>query len=314
MRKLTLTLTACLAALPAVATAQTTTDPATTPPAAPVEGAVIFQGNWDGAPVAKTGGLPANWLGIQTKPAGKKKACFAVNCAGHTFKLVTDPFRDGTTAARFEVRDRDNPFGSDERVEVQGPTLGKQGANQWYSFSIYLPADFAARGANSLRGKDMLLTKWAVEKAYPPVGIAVDRDTLTLQIHDQKAPGKLVDTLSPFGVPLANVRGRWVDFAMFVRWSKNGDGQIQLWMDGVQQPMNWPFAENASKAPAHGGSGSYAYTGRTLVPKGQAAYIKQGIFRSKSLSGRTVVVLDGMVARRATVIPAAPPAVAPPAA
>lgn len=313
MRKLTLTLTACLAALPAVATAQTTTDPATTPPAAPVEGAVIFQGNWDGAAVAKTGGLPAQWLGIQTKPASRKKACFAVSCAGHTFRLVTDPLRDGTSAARFEVRDRDNPFGNDERVEVQGPSLGRQGANQWYTFSVYLPADFSGRGANSLRGKDMLITKWAVDKAYPPVGIAIDRETLTLQIHDQKAPGRLVDTLSPFGVPVGGIRGRWVDFAMFVRWSKSGDGQIQLWMDGVQQQMNWPFAENASKAPSHGGVGSYAYTGRTLVPRGQAAYLKQGIYRSKSISGRSILFLDAMVARTATVIPTAPAPV-PPAA
>lgn len=311
MRKLAITLSLCLAALPAAAFAQET-PPGTTPttpepPTAPVEGTIIMKGDWDGTPNPRLSGLPAQWLGIQTKPARLRRACFDVRCAAHTFRLVTNPVRDGLKAARFEVRDRDNPFGSDERVEVQGKNTGIQGSNRWYTWSVYLPADFRTGGANRLRGREMILTKWAINNGSPPLALAVDRDNLVLTVQEQPAPGRYVGTYSPWGTPVAGLRGRWVDLAMFVRWSSAGNGQVQLWVDGVQQQMNWPFARTEGAfAAKHGGVGSYVFTGRTLVSRGGATFVKQGIFRSTRIAGRTVVIHDGMTVRAATTVPVPP--------
>lgn len=303
---------ALLAGLPAVAAAQdpvpTTPTPPTPPATAPVEGRVLMNGSWDGRRQPRRAGLPAQWIGFQGKPLGRR-TCFQLSCARHNLRLVRSPTRDGSFAARFEVRDRDNPFGSDERAEVQGRPTGQVNSRRWYTWSVYLPANFNPRGANA--GRFMYLMQWAVEDGASPLGLTVDRGHLTLQVLEQSRPGRIVSAYRPWGVPLRSIRGRWVDFAMFVRWSTGNAGQVQIWVDGVQQQMNWPLGNDDGNPAAHGGVGASVFTGRTLVPRGGPTFVKQGIVRSTRLSGRTIVFHDALRVRAATTTPvpvAAPPA------
>ena len=111
----------------------------------------------------------------------------------------------------------------------------------------------------------------------------------------------------PWGMPLAPHLGRWIDFAAFVRWSPTGTGQVQLWVNGVRQVMNWPFG--GVDPAARGGIGSYAYRGPTLVPGGGPSYVKQGIVRAKAYQGTTTLVHDDLTVRAARRVPATPAAV-----
>lgn len=288
-----------LSAVPAVAQ-----DPVPPIPPLPVTGNQIMDGTWDGAPQRNRGGLPAQWLGVQVKPL--KKVCFSLTCANYALKLAKTPVRDGTRAARFEVRDGDIPFGDVERSQVQGPATGKAGSLRWYTWSMYLPANFKVSAGNDARF--VRLTTWAVPKGVPPLGIYVDRGQLTLQVNASKGPNSFRKAFRPWGVPAAPLRNRWVDFGMFVKWSASGDGQVQLFVDGVQQKMNWPFGGEGEDPAAHGGVGAYAYSGQTLVPRGGATYIQQGISRAKKVSGKMVVTLDAMKVFATTTPLPVPPA------
>lgn len=278
------------------------------PAAVPVTGKLIDRGDWEGKPVPRRGGLPATWLGLQVKPAAA--ICFELRCARYALRVVKSPVRDGSRAARFEVRDGDNPFGDAERAEVQGAAVGKAGSLRWYTWSTYLPPGFRFQQASDARW--LVLTQWAVEKGSAPIAMTVHQGQLALQVSEQSSPKRFVAVHRPWAVPIEPLLGRWVDFAMFVKWTPGADGQIQLWIDGVQQQMNWPFG---GVDPArYGGVGGSAFTGSTLVRGGGPAYVRQGIVRAKAFSGRTVVVHDAMKAYAATATPPPPaPAPAPPA-
>jgi hypothetical protein len=221
---------------------------------------------------------------------------------------VKNPVRDGRRAARFEVRDRDNPFGDAERAEVQGAALGKAGSRRWYTWSTYFPPNFPFAQADDTRW--LAVTQWAVDKGSAPIAMTVYRGQLTLQVNEQASPRIFLDVHRPWGVPIAPLAGQWIDFAMFVQWNPGATGQIQLWVDGVQQQMNWPFG--GVDPNRFGGVGAGAFTGPTMVPGGGATYIRQGIVRAKSFTGRTVVVHDALTTRAATATPVPPPAPVPP--
>ena len=121
---------------------------------------------------------------------------------------------------------------------------------------MYLPANFKVAAGNDARF--VRLTTWAVPKGVPPLGIYVDRGQLTLQVNASKGPNSFRKAFRPWGVPAAPLRNRWIDFGMFVKWSGSGDGQVQLFVDGVQQKMNWPFGGEGEDPAAHGGVGAAA--------------------------------------------------------
>lgn len=275
-----------------------------TRPGPPVTGPVIMNGSWDGRLEEARGGLPKHWVGLQSRPRGLSP-CFKVSCASHTLRLVSRPRRDGRRAARFELRDRERPFGSDERVEVQSSGTGPIGSRRWYTWSVYLPANFTALGVDADRY--MYLTQWAIPKGAAPLALTVDRGHLALQVLQQSRPGRITHAYRPWGMPLEQARGRWVDFAMFVWWDTGLNGEIQLWVDGVQQTMNWPLGNDDGNPAVRGGLNTYRFVGPTTVSGAGPTYVKQGIARSPSISGTTVVVLDAMRVRAARRTPVAPP-------
>lgn len=276
-------------------------------PSAPVTGKVIERGNWDGKLRPNRGGLPPTWLGLQVKP--RAKICFELRCARYALRLVKTPVRDGRRAARFEVRDGDNPFGDAERAEVQGSAVGKAGSRRWYTWSTYFPANSRLGQANENRW--LAFTQWAVERGSAPIVMSVYRGNIVLQINEQASPRKFIGVHRPWAAPVAPLLGRWIDFALFVRWSpRAATGQVQLWVDGVQQQMNWPYGE--SDPTRFGGLGASAFTGRTAVRGGGPTFVRQGIVRAKAFRGRTVVFHDALKTYATTTTPPPPPP-APPA-
>ena len=269
-------------------------------PPVPVTGPIIMDGAWDLPAQKSRGGLPAQWLGLQVRPA--KALCFTLGCARYALKVVTNPVRDGTKAGRFVVQDGDNPFGDAERAEVQGKVTGPAGSIRWYTWSTYLPPSFPFAQANDNRW--LAFTQWAVNKGSAPISMTVHEGQVVLQVNDQVSATRGLAMQRPWGTPIAPHRGRWLDFAMFVKWSPRGNGQIQLWVNGVQQQMNWPFS---GEDPARfGGVGSYTYNGKTLVPGGGSSYVRQGIVRAKAFQGRTTIVHDALKVHAAAAVPVPP--------
>jgi hypothetical protein len=285
-----------VAATPAVAQ--------TPAPAAPVTGNVIFDGSWDLAAQKTRGDLPAQWLGMQVKPG--RTLCFSLRCARYALRVVAAPVRDGAKAARFTVKDGDNPFGDAERAEVQAKVNGRAGTNRWYTWSTYIPPSLRFGQANDNRW--FAFTQWAVSRGAAPVQMTFHKGQIVLQVNEQANPKRFVAVHRPWGTPAAPHVGRWVDFAVFVRWANGSGGQIQLWVNGVQQQMNWPFG--GSDPTRFGGVGAFAFTGKTLVPRGGATFVRQGIVRAKAFRGSSTLVHDGLRVHAATAVPPPP---APPA-
>jgi hypothetical protein len=296
----------------ALGLAATAVVPAVAAPRAPVTGKLVFNGAWDLAPQTARGGLPAQWLGLQVKPG--RRICFGLDCAGYALKLVHTPVRDGGTAARFTVKDGDDPFGDAERAEVQAKVTGRPGAKRWYTWSTYFPRGFDVRQADADRW--LTFTQFAVSRGDAPIQLTVFKGDIALQVDDQSRPGRVATVQRPWGTPLAPHVGRWVDFALFVKWSPRGDGVIQLWVNGVRQRMNWPFG--GDDPTGSGGVGAPSYAGRTLVPGGGPAYVRQGIVRAKGYHGTTTIVHDAFRVHAATRVPRPPaptaPLIPPPAA
>lgn len=196
--------------------------------------------------------------------------------------------RQGRHAGRFEVRDGDNPIGYGERAECQIDTAEYEGHERWYSWSTYFAPDFPV--SNSTSGW-ALFSQWhAKANGSPPVGLYLEGGKMVLKLHRQSGPMNFVGIISPWGMDLASNRGRWIDIRMHVKWSGSDSiGFVELWIDGVQQKMNWPNGGNAS---AFGGVGATRVRSRTLVP-GYGVYYKQGYYRYDGLSGTAVIHHDG---------------------
>jgi hypothetical protein len=134
--------------------------------------------------------------------------------------------------------------------------------------------------------------------------MSIHEGQIVLLVNRQAGPNRFIASLRPWGTPVQPLLGQWIDFAVFVRWSPRGDGQIQLWVNGVQQAMNWPFGGDAA---SFGGAGSYAFTGPTLVPRGGSSFVRQGIVRAKGFPGTSTLVHDALEVHAATAIPVPPP-------
>lgn len=158
-------------------------------------------------------------------------------------KLVTTPRRLGTYAALFEVRPGDSPSRSGERAEVARHFDGqeKEGDVFFYSFSFYLPSDWAQdqdgyripfqfHGVNNDLGG---------RSTYPPVALdfvpaarkanGQGAGGLWLELHG----GDITRTNSPGGTMAEVLRqpiqtGVWHDLILQIKWHRS-DGAVTVW-------------------------------------------------------------------------------------
>jgi hypothetical protein len=181
----------------------------------------------------------------------------------HAATVVEDPVYG--TAARFEVRSGDIPFGDGERSEVAGDvgtTGGVEGDVRWYRFATKFDSSFPMNQAD---------LGWAVTNQWHPNtntgspllswSPAIKNGIWSLVVSEQSAPGVYAKTYSIFDTPLAV--GTWHDVKMEIRWSAL-DGWVRLWHNGLQQK----FAD-----------GSDTYYLPTLIPGTESVYYKEGLYR-----------------------------------
>jgi hypothetical protein len=135
---------------------------------------------------------------------------------------VTSPVREGASAIRFEIRKGDcvpEDCAEDrERVELKSREHEHEGDERWYSWSFFLPEDF-----ESIWPARQFIAQFHQEGERPAMLFSLEPDGLRLDSQFQEDRALLV--------PAAQLRGRWHDVAMHVRWSHH-DGFIDIDIGG----------------------------------------------------------------------------------
>ena len=150
------------------------------------------------------------------------------------FNLVNSndghPVRTGKKSYRFEVRLGD--CGKDEghndckkdrqRVEGQFKNYQKDKKEYWYSASIFLPKDY--KSVAPVRTTFMQL----YEKGWKPILMITDRSNQWLEIGRMWS-GEYVEMKK--AISINNMRGKWTDILINVRYSKEEDGYMKVWVN-----------------------------------------------------------------------------------
>lgn len=177
----------------------------------------------------------------------------------YSITVLADSGVDGTCAARFEVRQGDDPLSaSGDRAEVALTHIaGREGQERWFRWYTMWPDSYISWDTWQL------FTQWhhAGNTGSPPIEFFVWGEEMRLNVQDELVWS---DTL---------VRGAWREFVVGVRFSNDADdGWIELWLDGVKV-LPRIFA-------------------RTMYD--DANYLKQGLYRKDIITDVGVVYHDGM--------------------
>jgi len=160
-------------------------------------------------------------------------------CCDHSAEVVESPVRSGRYALKVTLRKDDPPVKNSLRAELRMKSA-RFGTDFWYEFSVYVPPDWRPISdkvtfAQWHATPDRLLGE---KSRPPPLSFEIVGDEFHLKgdwdsslistswFHRSSNIGKTVLWSSPL------VSGRWIDWAVRVRWSYEEDGILELWKDG----------------------------------------------------------------------------------
>ena len=180
-------------------------------------------------------------------------------------RIVDSPVREGSRAARFEIRDGDSVNGSARAELAYMDDMASEGQERTYSWSTFLPSDYP------IVDKWQDIVQWKNEgTGTPPLQIGIRGDQIGL------AGGPQVNYRWPWKTTLE--RGKWLDFTVRIKWSSNAQvGWVEAWYEGQKVLERYPMA--------------------TLYP-GLENYFKLGLYRDSSISQTGVVFHDAVVISR----------------
>jgi hypothetical protein len=174
-------------------------------PASGPAGRLLWSGDFDGGDLSQ-------WPSVLRKSSDR-------------LKTVTSPVREGGYAARFTAQDGDLP--NNPRAQLNGPSIHRQGDEQYIGWSTYFPREFPAIPS----GAWFVFFQFhgAPYSGSPRLGFGVAADgRIELRRDDVYGYDRV------WSQPLA--RGRWIDFTTRVKWSKDPSvGFVELWVDGMPQ-------------------------------------------------------------------------------
>jgi hypothetical protein len=185
---------------------------------------------------------------------------------GRATTSTSDPY-EGTSAARFEVRDGDvEPDTGAERSEVSGPTFD-EGEDLYIRDAILVPA------GSTFEGPWQIIQQLHEENWNGSPGLAVFLDSkpsLKLGAGDGSPTYWTSSTLE---------NDRWYDLIYRVKLSQDPNvGFVEVWLDGVPQTLL---------------NGQTRMYGQTI--QASQTYLKAGIYRSKSSTGTSILEHDSIV-------------------
>ena len=188
--------------------------------------------------------------------------------ADDRIQVVRSPTRQGSSAARFEVRAGDNVGGGAPRAELallnRRDACCREGDERWYRWQTMFD-----RGFPTDPGKFIDFVQFKKDgEGSGPVTFMVWGEQMEMRANGThwKAPLR---------------RGQWEDFVFHVKWSPDSTvGFVELWRNGrLELPRKYMLTLDRDEDG-------------NAIP----AYIKQGLYRSDEFTQTGVVFQDGMVA------------------
>ncbi|MCV2490834.1 polysaccharide lyase [Geodermatophilus sp. YIM 151500] len=154
-------------------------------------------------------------------------------------QIVDSGARQGQYAARFELREGDNPsWGGGERTEVARYKDGtvREGEERWYEFSLMFDPSFPVENDNYF----MVMQWHGANDLPPPMGIEVIGDgQLVLSSHFPPGPSMVIGDIA---------RGQWVDYVVRAKFSPDeAVGWVEVYRNGVLTVPRHPRATMNSK-------------------------------------------------------------------
>lgn len=143
------------------------------------------------------------------------------------------PVRSGNKSWRFEVREGD--CGEDkkysdcksnrQRTELQTKEYQKINKEYWYSISIFFPENY-----KSVAPVRTVFTQ-IYEKGWKPILMITDRSNEWLEVGRMWS-GEYVEMKK--GIKINDMRGKWTDILINIRYSRKEDGFMKVWINDKQ--------------------------------------------------------------------------------
>jgi hypothetical protein len=152
-----------------------------------------------------------------------------IRAAPNRLSVVRSPMRQGGYAAKFSVADSDVAPATptdDPRAQLNSPFLSRAGDDQYFGWSTLFPANFP----DVPRSGFFVFFQWHGPPWHgsPRLGFNVAGGRIFFGRDRQYGYDK------PWSTRL--VRGRWHDFVLHVKWSKDPRvGFVELWFHGHRQ-------------------------------------------------------------------------------
>lgn len=167
---------------------------------------------------------------------------------GYSIQRVTDIARHQQDSLRFEVRPGDgwtNHGRKTFRAEISTEVTAPFGSEQWYGFSLYIPANFPKENNR------LILAQWWGETRpndpvvrSPPLALRYRNGRLYIDLRYLGGSPKEIFSGDLFEL------GKWHDFIFYVKWSAS-EGFAHIWLN------------KQKVAEYHGPIGDEAITGIT---------------------------------------------------
>ncbi|MDQ4141814.1 MAG: polysaccharide lyase [Bacteroidota bacterium] len=166
------------------------------------------------------------------------------------FAVSDNRARNGSRAARFEIRSEDNQI----RSEITLP--GETHSERWYGNSIYLPSndwdsDLIPNGWD-------IITQWHAKEdegedaRFPPIALVVTKGRLSVVVYWATRAENTNSTLSGKKVfDLGTLeKDKWLDMVYHINFSHESDGVLEVWKNGEKViNYNGPNCYNDNSLP-----------------------------------------------------------------
>lgn len=120
----------------------------------------------------------------------------------------------------------------DKRAESVSNLRGTVGGENWYAWSVYIPADYAGDGLYDIFTQfhdwHQSLPSWA-DDGRAPTNFTLQSSEIKFSLKFQSGPETIEHTIFSLG---EYTPGEWHDFVMHVKWTHESSGFVQIWLNG----------------------------------------------------------------------------------
>lgn len=158
-------------------------------------------------------------------------------CCAYTMNKSTQFKRTGANSLRVELRKSDPDIGGNKRAELTDNSypIPSETNRRWWSFSNYLPADFARDSVHEILAQWHYRATKNYVSASPPLSLQIYKGDWIVELRydsvdintDNGSNIKLISfNLGPWQ------RGIWNDWVFNYNYSPDNDGSLKVWKNG----------------------------------------------------------------------------------